>query len=1298
MTTENTPASPASSRGGLLGGIVRFLVWNPFFVVALLILAIGAGIRTAPFDWSWAGALRDPVPVDAIPDIGPNQQIVFTAWPGRSPRDVDDQITTPLTAALLGIPGVDEVRSSSMFGFSSIYVIFSEDRDFYWSRARILEQLNSLPAGTLPGGVSPTLGPDATALGQVFWYTLEGLDPDGNPTGGWDLDELRSIQDWQVRYALMTVEGVSEVASIGGFVKEYQVNIDPARLRHFDVTIRDIVRAIRSSNRDVGARSLEVNRVEYFVRGLGFIESLSDLEQAVITSRDEIPITLGDVADVQLGPAMRRGVLDKGGVEAVGGVVVARFGSNPLDVIKATKEKIAEIAPALPEKTLADGTRSRVSIVPFYDRTQLINETLGTLTTAIGQQILVTIVVVLLMIRHLPSSGLIAGLLPLAVLLTFVLMKQFGISANIVALSGIAIAIGTLVDMGIVICENIVRRLSGGRQTSPAGRREEIVRATVEVGPAVLVAVATTVVGFLPVFALEHAEGKLFRPLAFTKTFALVGSIAVALLIIPSMAGLLFGHRDHPARWRRLGGSAAWLALAIAAFSLGYALVGWALLAAALAAAPKPGGTSRLGKTLTWLPVLLLAAVVATLLTLDWLPLGVLSGLTANLVFVIGLIAGLLGFFFLFYRAYESILRWCLDHRALFLSLPALLILAGLMTWFGFGTLFGWLPESVRQSPPARAAAEVFPGLGQEFMPSLDEGEFLFMPTTMPHSSIQAAHDILRRQDLAIQAIPEVEHAVGKIGRVDSPLDPAPISMMETVIRYRPEFILDDRGERTRYRYRPGETGLMRDASGQPLPAPDGEPYTVRGIYARTDHDALIPDEQGRPFRQWRRPLDPALNPGREAWPGIQSPDDIWDEIAAAGDVAGSTSAPKLQPIETRLVMLQTGMKAPIGIKIRGPSLQAIEEAGIAMEEALRQVPDIRAETVAADRLVAKPYLEIDLDRQSIARYGLSVSDVQDVIETAIGGKRITSTVEGLARYPVRARYKRELRHHPDTIGRMLVTTPQGAYVPLERLAEIRYRRGPMAIKREGTFLIGTLTFGAREGVAEVDAVETARRALESGRESGRLDLPEGISYTFAGSYENQVRAERKMAVLIPVSLLIILMILHFMFRSLKVSAVVFSGVFLAWAGGFLMLWAYGQPWFLDISIAGQSLREIFAIGPVNLSTAVWVGFLALFGIATDNGVLIAAILRDEFERNPAHSRRDIVENVVRGSKKRVRPALMTTATTLLALLPVLSSTGRGADIMVPMAIPSFGGMLFALLTLFLVPVLYAGLHRPRRE
>ncbi len=1238
--------------------LIRFCLENRLVVVLFVGLLLLWGVMVAPFDWKIDSLPRDPVPVDAIPDIGENQQIVFTPWEGRSPQDIEDQITYPLTTALLGLPQVKTVRSYSMFGFSSIYIIFKEEAEFYWSRSRILEKLNSLPSGALPADAVPQLGPDATALGQVFWYTLEGVGPDGYPAGGWDPQELRSTQDWYVRYALQGVDGVAEVASIGGFVKEYQIDVDPDALRSFGIALHEVFEAVRGSNLDVGARTIEINAVEYVIRGLGFIESLEDLRKTVITSRDHVPITLGQVAEIELGPALRRGALDKAGAEAVGGVVVTRYGENPLAVIQRIKAKIAEISPGLPQKTLADGTRSQVQIVPFYDRTELIHETLGTLEDAVRQQILVTIIVIVLMLMHLRSAAMISGVLPLAVLFAFIGMKLFGVDANVVALSGIAIAIGTIVDMGVVLIENILKHLD---EAPPGENRLEVVyRACAEVAGAIVTAVLTTVISFLPVFTMEAAEGKLFRPLAFTKTFALIGSIVIALTVIPPLAHALMGGKFR-ARWSRIG---LWTGIGVGGMVGPFVFVWfpWWLGMGLVGVAGFQGLADRLTPFIRRIILVsfnvVVAAAVAVWLAADWQPFGPAYRIS-NLLFVVITVGGLLGGFWLVITFYAQLLALVLRIKLLFLGGSALIVFFGFTVWLGWGKLSDWLPDAMKRSDAYGAMAHALPGLGKEFMPALDEGSYLLMPTTMPHASIGEAMDVLRKQDMAINAIPEVEMAVGKLGRAESPLDPAPISMIETIITYRSEFITDEGGYILTFAYDPTTEAFSRDEAGE-----------------------LIPDERGRPYRQWRDE--------------IKSPDDIWDEILAAAQIPGTTSAPKLQPIAARIVMLQSGMRAPMGLKVYGPDLETLERVALDIEGLLKQVPSIKAEAVLADRIVGKPYLEIDIDRDAIARHGVKIRQVQDVIEVAIGGKTITHTVEGRARYPVRVRYQRELRDSIESIEGILVATPDGAQVPLRELATINYVRGPQVIKSEDTFLVGYVIFDKRDGYAEVEVVEQAQALLRDRMETGELTIPAGVSYKFTGSYENQVRAEKRLSIVLPLALLAIWLVLYFQFKRVATTVMVFSGILFAWSGGFILLWLYGQPWFLDFSVLGHDLRELFQMGTINLSVAVWVGFLALFGIATDNGVVVCTYLQQVFREQQPRTIAAIRAATIQAGNRRVRPAMMTSATTILALLPVLTSTGRGSDIMVPMAIPSFGGMLLAIITIFVVPVLYCGVEETR--
>ena len=784
---------------------------------------------------------------------------------------------------------------------------------------------------------------------------MEGHDPDGNPTGGWDLQELRTIQDWYVRYAIASAEGVSEVASIGGFVQEYQIDVDPDAMRAAKVSLADVFQSVRMSNVDVGARTIEINKAEYVIRGLGFIEQVEDIEKTVVKVTDNVPITIKDVANVTLGPALRRGALDKAGAEAVGGVTVVRYGFNPLEAIKNVKKKIEEVSPGLPTKVVIDWSRttpvqvgdwieslglsvdrnedvltslshastlntqlvsqlrsmpreqwpnwittSQVRVVPFYDRTGVIYETLGTLNTALSEEILVTIIVILVMVLHLRSSILISALLPLAVLMCFIAMKTFGVDANIVALSGIAIAIGTMVDMGIILCENILKHLDEADPNEDRGH--VIFRAANEVASAVLTAVSTTVVSFLASLHDGRSGRQALSPARIYEDFC-VGRLRDCRSNHHSSGS---SHSDggqvDPMKARGRTGSTAdnpMFALVGAGVLAMYFVTWWVgAIVAALGVYKllEERIPANYHKFAPYAASAVAVLVVGVLLTDHWLPLGPEKGMIRNLLFVGLLIGGLLGFFTVFQRyLYEPLLRWCLAHKLLFLSLPAMILLLGGCSWLGFDRIFSFIPKTIsrvgisestiRESRPWVAATTAFPGIGKEFMPPLDEGSFLYMPTTMPHASIGEAMDVLQLQNRLLVSIPEVESVVGKIGRADSPLDPAPISMIETFISYKSEYKTDQNGNRLDFRY-------------------DEE----SGEYARDDQGNLIEDSSGRPFRQWREE--------------IKSPNDIWEEITEAADIPGTTSAPKLQPIAARIVMLQSGMRAPMGMKIKGPDLE----------------------------------------------------------------------------------------------------------------------------------------------------------------------------------------------------------------------------------------------------------------------------------------------------------------------------------------------------------------------------------------
>jgi Cu(I)/Ag(I) efflux system membrane protein CusA/SilA len=1245
----------------MLNKAIKFLIENKLVSVLMLFLFVGWGIINAPFIPTEAGisSYSNPVAVDAIPDIGENQQIVFTKWQGRSPQDIEDQITYPLTTSLLGIPGVKTIRSSSMFGFSSIYIIFEEDTEFYWSRSRILEKLNSLPANLLPDGVNPSLGPDATGLGQIYWYTLEGRDENGNVTGGWDLQELRSIQDYYVKYALSGASGVSEVASIGGYVQEYQVDVNPEKMRQYKIDLSQIVKAVKESNQDIGAQTLEINQAEYLVRGLGYVKSIEDIENAVVSSENFTSLRIKDVANVTLGPATRRGILDKEGAEVVGGVVVARYGANPMEVITNVKAKIEELKSGLPSKILTDGRTSQLTVVPFYDRTELIEETLDTLSEALILEILITMLVIIIMVFNVRASILISGLLPVAVLMVFVAMKLFNVDANIVALSGIAIAIGTMVDVGVILAENMIRHMDDStlrfRENGTAYTTNEVIyNATAEVSGAILTAVLTTIISFVPVFTMIGAEGKLFRPLAFTKTMALSASLVIALFIIPPIAAFLFKKTSIRQRSKYILNGLL-IVLGISAIMYGFWL-GLVLIAFAVTALLTMHHTlSR--KRANLINISISAAAIIFLLAEYWRPLGFNRSILINLIFVSIICFGILGVFSLLKRYYSQILEWALANKLLFLMIPATVLISGV-----------WIMNNT----------------GKEFMPSLNEGSFLLMPTSLPHAGVEENKRVLQQLDMAVATIPEIETVVGKSGRTESALDPAPLSMYENMIQYKSEYMRNANGKRQRYKV--DENGLFVLKDGKLYHNKNTDVSSSAVENARKDGsistalDAtkkdLIEDDDGEYYRNWR--------------PEINSPDDIWNEIVKVTKLPGVTSAPKLQPIETRLVMLQTGMRAPMGIKVKGQDLAQIEAFGLQLEGILKQSEGVKEQAVFADRIVGKPYLLIDIKREQLARYGISIMDVQQILQVAVGGMPLTQTVEGRERYGVRVRYPRELRSNPDDLKKIYVPVATGSPVPLGELVDIRYEQGPQVIKSEDTFLIGYVLFDKLDGFAEVDVVENAQALIKQKVAAGELIVPKGISYQFTGTYENQLRAEKTLSVVVPLALAIIFLILYFQFKSVSTSLMVFTGITVAFAGGFIMIWLYGQDWFFNFSLFGENMRDLFNMKTINLSVAVWVGFIALFGIATDDGVVRATYLTQTFDRDKPVDIKEIRHSAQEAAEKRIRPCLMTTVTTILALLPVLTSTGKGSDIMIPMAIPIFGGMVIDITSYFIVPVLYS--------
>jgi Cu(I)/Ag(I) efflux system membrane protein CusA/SilA len=1024
----------------------------------------------------------------------------------------------------------------------------------------VAEQLTTV-SGELPEAVTPTLAPDATALGQIYYYVLE-------PPADMTLAELRSKQDFFVKYSLQSVEGVAEVASIGGYVKQYQIDVDPDKLRYHGIPLSRVIEAVKAANIDVGAKTVETGGMEFLVRGKGFIgsdkteeQTRRQIESTVVLNRDGVPVRVRDVASVQTGPAFRRGALDYNGSEAVGGVVVMRYGENPRAVIDRVKRKIESIEPEL----------GGIKVRGIYDRTVLVNETVKTLTDVLAEEILVTIVVVSLFLLHVRASLIIAITLPMAVLMAFIAMNLFGVDANIMSLAGIAIAIGTMVDMGVIVMENIYGGLadweSSGSPGGGRGRLQAIDASASEIVPAVVTAVSTTVVSFLPVFFLTGRDHRLFAPLAWTKTFALVASLIVAVTVVPVLCRI-FLRSARPGRLRSLASGAA-----LAGLGAGLCYFVWGEHA-----------ESFLPLALPWT-----TALVALL--------GFLLGWWMSRERIRPMDQSPVSRFILF--LYAGRLRMALKHKAAMLSLPAIVLLVGAGAWVGLPTVlrpveyvFRSLGAELNDVPGYVTAKHTFTGLKSDDWIALDEGSWFYMPSLYPAASFNQAMEVLQTQDAMIKQIPEVRDVLGKIGRVESALDPAPVAMIETYVMLKP-----------------------RD--------------------------------------QWRK--------------GV-SARDIWDEINRVATLPGVTPASPLQPIEGRVVMLQSGIKASMAVRIYGDDLDGLAKASRAVAEQLKQNRYVNPATVNPDIVLGKPYYEFEVDREQAARYGMTTTMVNQVIAAGLGGVNVTTTYEGRERYPIQVRYRRDIREQIDKLGDVAVVTQASEVVPLRQLGRIETTWGPGAINSEDARLVAHVAFSPSGAAGDLETVQAVMGSLRDARASGELQFPDGnFELQAVGSFENQIAANRRLMWIVPLVLLINLMLIYLDFRNLSIALVVFSGIPVAFAGGMIAL----------------------AVMEVEVNTAVWVGFIALFGIAVDDGVVMATYIKQSLETTKIEHRQQLREAVYAAGLKRIRPCVMTTLTTLIALLPIMLSSGRGADVARAMALPVFGGMLVEPFTTFIVPTVY---------
>ena len=1113
------------------------------------------------------------MPLDAIPDLSDVQVIIYTEFPGQAPQVVEDQVTYPLTTAMLSVPFAKVVRGYSFFGFSFVYIIFEDGTDLYWARSRVLEYLNFV-AGRLPQGITPSLGPDATGVGWVYEYVLK------DTSGKYDLQQMRSIQDWYLRYELTSVPGISEVASIGGYVKQYQVEVDPNRLLAYNIPIQKVRQAIRNSNKDVGGKLVEMGETEFMVRSLGYIKSLQDLENIVV-SVDAVgtPVLLKNIANVQIGPELRRGILEWNGEgEVVGGIVVMRYGENALEVIRKVKAKLKALQKGLPEG---------VVIVEGYDRSGLINRAVNTLKTKLIEEMSVVAAICVIFLLHFRSAFVAIFTLPVGILISFMVMYLMGINANIMSLGGIAIAIGVMVDASVVLVENAHKHLE--RDKGKKNHTEIILTSAKEVGPALFYSLLIITISFLPVFSLQEQSGRLFKPLAYTKTFAMAASSVLAVTVVPVL--LIFFIKENPFR----------------------------------------EGTPKRQKVLIWL----LCVVGPPALVCIGGAMG-LNLPSFSLVFALFVSA-----FALACLVPQKILPESRNPLSRFFIRYYRPIIKLVLKWPKSTTLIAVLVLGISYFPAAR--------LGSEFMPPLNEGDLLYMPTTLPGISITKAKELLQQTDKIIQSFPEVQHTLGKIGRAETATDPAPLSMIETTITLRPKIEYET-------------IQVSRFFSSWP-------------DWLKKPLTLIWPEEKkGEIIHQWRtRKIHrffsswPAWlkRPFTWIWPEERylTIDELADDLNQAIQFPGLTNAWTM-PIKTRIDMLSTGIKTPVGIKLMGPDLDVLSKLGAEIEAVVRDIPGTLS--AYSERVTGGNYLDFHIDRKQIARYGLTIGDIQEVIMTAIGGSNITYTVEGLERYPVNLRYNRELRDNIEKLKRVLVSTPTGVQVPLAQLAAISIKKGAPSIKSENSRQTAWIYVDLK-GVDVGSYVKNAIRVVDE-----KTDIPPGYSIVWSGQYEYMEKARQTLNIIVPATLLVIFILLYIHFNSVTEAAIVMVSLPFALVGGIWLIYILGY----------------------HVSVAVVVGFIALAGLAAETGVVMLVYLDETYERHQSYgkmeSSSDLRTAIIEGAVERVRPKLMTVATTLIGLLPVMYGSEAGSQVMKRIAAPMVGGLVSStILTLIIIPAIY---------